>query len=35
MMQLNITHLHKQKQKRDRKIVAEGDFEKAFLRNAT
>ena len=35
MMQLNITHLHKQKQKRDRKIVAEGDFQKAFLKNAT
>ena len=34
-MQLDITHLHKQKQKRNRKIVAEGDFQKAFLKNAT
>ena len=32
MMQLNISHLHKQKQKRNRKIVAEGDFQKAFLK---
>ena len=29
-MQLNITHFHKQNQKRNVKIVAEGDFQKTF-----
>ena len=31
-MQLNITHFHKQNQKRNVKIVAEGDFQKTFLK---